>query len=446
MSAPDEPLKVGVLGMDERSRNLLRLFFNGPCKGLCELVDHKGADVTLIDLDAYGGSNLKAKHDALYPGRPTILLSIQEKPVGESLWLSKPLNGKALLSTLTGLRKQIRPPIKQSAPLPPSKPPQQTISRKAPATSAAATHTADTVPPKPAPQPADAPAATNKQARRQPPPSKPAPSARDKTPADSATPGNAARRSASNKDPKSGDAAAQLDENEHLRYLDKGADINPTDPSQLRKVTYSTANLLQGYLQQALTEAMQTQRPVVVHGIWRNISIDPVARSVCYELSLSQLRSLCIMPTKESKVSIEPMTTLGECKPDRPGAKFDHDPLDAFLWQIALWTSRGRIRDDVDLKKPVFLTHWPNFTRLTVTPHALRIAALWVRQPYGLFETAKILQIPQRYVFAFYCAAQAIGLAGQGQRQSDTLIESPTPVEPRHKGLLGRILSRLRGA
>jgi len=433
-------LRVGVLGMDERSRNLLRLFFDGPCKGACELVDHDRADVTLIDLDAYGGSNLKAKHDALYPDRQVILLSIQPKPAGDVLWLSKPLNGKLLLNTLTDLRTRItssRPP-----PAPSSRGP----GASRPVVAAApVSRKVDPAPLPPKRARAGVPAVAGRDAHREPARPPVAQLSRSKVQEDRATTRKVVADTDANDSGGSGDAAAQLDEVAHLRYLDKGADINPTDPAQVARVSFSTDNLLQGYLQRALSDATQTNRPVVVSGIWRSISIDPLARSVCYELSLSQLRSLCIMPTKESEVSIQPLVIPGGDAPNRHTGKFDHQPLDAFLWQIALWTSRGRIPNDADLKKPVFLSHWPNFTRLTVTPHALRIAALWSRQPYGLIDTAKILHIPQRYVFAFFCAVQAIGLARQGQRRSDVLLEQSTPVESRHKGLLGRILSRLRG-
>ena len=430
----EDPLHVGVLGVDERSRNLLRLFFDGPCKGACELVDHDRADVTLIDLDAYGGGKLQAQHKALYPGRPAILMSIQEQPGDERLWLSKPLNGKALMSVLTTVRETIKPrsaspkpvskPMPASAPLPP----RASDSRGAVRASASVTTVAGR---ELSSQPGSTPESRSRAERRT---------------ADSKmrqAAGTASRPSSSNG--SSGAAAEQLDETANTRYLDKGEDINPHDPGQVKRAMFSNDELLQGYLQRAIEEAERSHQTVSVKGIWRNISIDPVARSVCYELSMSQLRSLCIMPTQASKVTIGPAINVGRKASERDNARISHEPLDAFVWQIALWTSRGRVPDTVDLRQPVFLRHWPNFTRLAITPHALRITALWVDRPTTLIRTAEILGIPQRYVFAFYTAALATGLAGQGRRQSDALLETPKPKEPRHKGLLSRILTRLRG-
>jgi hypothetical protein len=43
-------------------------------------------------------------------------------------------------------------------------------------------------------------------------------------------------------------------------------------------------------------------------------------------------------------------------------------------------------------------------------PHALRIAALWATRGASLIDTSRLLDIPQRYVFAFYNAALATDL------------------------------------
>jgi hypothetical protein len=119
--------------------------------------------------------------------------------------------------------------------------------------------------------------------------------------------------------------------------------------------------------------------------------------------------------------------------------------LEAFLWKLACWTSMGRYPKGLDHTKPVYLKNWPNFTRLLVTPHALRIAALLVQHPRTMGDVAQKLNIKPQYVFIFISAACAIGLAGQAKRLSDTLVEAFT------KGgnidqvwLLGGILKKLR--
>ena len=239
--------------------------------------------------------------------------------------------------------------------------------------------------------------------------------------------------------------AGQIDDSAVALFVGSAPDIDPDDPEAVAGAKYCGKLYLQGYLLQACRDAEASRVPMTLTGLWRTMIIDPVTRTVSYELSLSQLRSLCIVPVKEGEVFIDKLTA-GRERPDVIDPdKWQQEPLDAFLWRIALWTSRGRVPETCDLRAQVFLKHWPDMTRLQASPHALRIAALWVKRPYGLLQTAELLGIPQRFVFAFYSAAWAIDLAGQGRRQSDQLVEAdPPPPSPR-KGLLGRILSRLRG-
>jgi hypothetical protein len=92
----------------------------------------------------------------------------------------------------------------------------------------------------------------------------------------------------------------------------------------------------------------------------------------------------------------------------------------------------------------VFLSRWPNLTRVLELPNAVRIAAIWTEQRLSLAFTAEILKIPQSHVFAFYGAAYSAGLAGPAQRSEDVVI-AEAAVEPNsRRGLFAKILDRLR--
>lgn len=96
--------------------------------------------------------------------------------------------------------------------------------------------------------------------------------------------------------------------------------------------------------------------------------------------------------------------------------------LDALLWKLAVWTARGRLPEGADPVARYYLRCWPNFTRLMVIPHAVRIAALGVREPMSLIFIADALEIAPADVFSFYYSAMAIGLAGLAQREDDYLL------------------------
>lgn|GEM_PF-3372050 len=96
--------------------------------------------------------------------------------------------------------------------------------------------------------------------------------------------------------------------------------------------------------------------------------------------------------------------------------------IDSLRWKLAVWTARGRLPRGADPEARYYLRCWPNFTRLMVLPHAVRIAALGVREPISMVFVADALEIAPADVFSFYYSAMALGLAGIAQREDDYLL------------------------
>ncbi len=173
--------------------------------------------------------------------------------------------------------------------------------------------------------------------------------------------------------------------------------------------------------------------------------ISPGATLILYKISDHLLRSLCLVPVEATTITLKEL----EIEEFAKLKKHAHQekklyPYDSFCWNMALWSSRGRLPAETDPNAPVYIRYWPNLTRLTLTPHAMRIVALWRRQPRSLFNTAEELKIPQRYVFAFYTAASSLNLAGISRRAVDFTF-TPEPVQAsRYRTLFLRLLNRLR--
>jgi hypothetical protein len=62
-----------------------------------------------------------------------------------------------------------------------------------------------------------------------------------------------------------------------------------------------------------------------------------------------------------------------------------------------------------------------------------------------MINIAQTLDIKLQYVFVFISAAYAVGLVGQVKRAADSLVEASEIKPSKGKGLLGRILNKLRG-
>ncbi|MFO1425555.1 MAG: hypothetical protein U1F11_00995 [Steroidobacteraceae bacterium] len=165
------------------------------------------------------------------------------------------------------------------------------------------------------------------------------------------------------------------------------------------------------------------------------------------------LRALCSMPLREDEIPLQVLPA--DYLLDDP-AVFPVLNAESLLWQSALFSARGRLPEGTPLDEPVVMRCWPNMTRMALFPHAMRIAAVWADGPRSLLETARLLRIPQRHVFAFYSAAHALGYAqaGSGAAAGEPAVQRAAgqatgsgparAARPERTSLFQRILERLR--
>ena len=140
-------------------------------------------------------------------------------------------------------------------------------------------------------------------------------------------------------------------------------------------------------------------------------------------------------------LSTQEIHELNDMIVEQTSALYD---LESFVWTSSLLSAHGLLSRELDPSQQVGLSHWPSLTRLERFPHVMPIAALWSTDTLSVFDIARSLNVPQRYVFSFYNAASALGLIEQ---DSDKLIKkqstSRTTEAPR--GLFSRLLKRLIG-
>jgi hypothetical protein len=233
--------------------------------------------------------------------------------------------------------------------------------------------------------------------------------------------------------------ASLMTETQERSFVGTAPDIDPDDPAQLTKIYYNPDHYLQGHVQQALNTAIRYNKNVSIGGPWPAIDLMIENQRVLVDAGERQLRPYSTLPDATLELDLQMHDQ------NRPVTGRREYSLYAFIWQSALWASRGRLPEGTSLTQPIYLRRWPNFSRLVVTPHALAITALWTRQPRSVIDTATSLNIPQRYVFAFYSAAKAVQLAGETRRAVDTFIAPPAVEESQHRGLFTRLMNRLRG-
>jgi hypothetical protein len=374
-----KPISVAVVGMDTKTRRILEMVFRGPGKDDYTLVEQlQLAQACIFDLDSLDGTNSWKDYRTQYPNMPTLILSLHHKDIAGTVYVKKPIEVHLLLAALSKIKKWLIKPATAITTNNPTCPKNTT---------------------NPLSVPTDAKLATE----------------------------------------------IALEEEEELihQFCGYNQDINLASSQEIEKIYYNPEQYLQGFFDKVFAASMRLEHGgILIEGLYTPVIFLPQQNQLLCgcELGSSKLRTMTLLPLQKNRLR---MTNLSEAEVIHYLSVYQlsGQPLENFLWRVALWTARGRLPKGTDLHKDVILLHWPNFTRLIVTPYALKISALWVAQPHSLLATARVLNIPQRYVFAFYSAAHALKLAFVDRRATPRTAKL-TPNEKR--GLFQRILARLR--
>lgn len=113
--------------------------------------------------------------------------------------------------------------------------------------------------------------------------------------------------------------------------------------------------------------------------------------------------------------------------------------IDELMWTAAFKASGGRLmkgcfRDDV-----VQLRHWPNLSRLPITPNSMRITAFLTRNPTSIMLAKRLLKIEAAEIYQYYSAARCAGIAHVLNRKPPEPVLKPH----RNQALLGMLLSKI---
>jgi len=383
MSQLSSPLRITLVGMDQRVKHMLQLFFKGACKNSCVIVEDKLAEISMVDMDSPNAQALYEKQRTQFPKHQYIVLSLEDNNLPDAFYIAKPIKIGQLLEVLTKLRK-----IRQN---------QQLSS--------------------------DTPVLKSKERGV-------------KQPLLSKEKSSASKASAHK-------PAMRLDESNATSYMGALHAIDINDAKQRRMASYKPNDFLQAYVEHAYEVALRKNKIVSLEHSWKPIIIFPKQNKVYIDANEKQLQAVCRIQLGVFSNSSGLGVSLHDEVDEASLGTYRVFSMDAFLWKITLWTAQGRFPEELDLSQAVFLREWPNMTRLMIFPHAMRIAALMHEKPRNLIDIAKLLNVPEQYVFAFYSAAHSIGLASQAVRQVDSMVKHELPEKPKKRGLFARILGRL---
>lgn len=406
------PLRIALYGMDNRSSKTMEMYLKGPCHGIAVVVGESEAEIDMIDADYASAREILETRKEKAPNRPIILLSIQHMQLDGAFYIKKPITVSQVEAVLAKIQAVIA-------------------------------HKSVT----PAVKPGGTPLAESSESSAGGEAVKKAPEKMamevfvKKPPADKAQNDEQLKTSKHR-------TAMQLNEGGFTAFLGMLDDIDFEDKTNLQAASFDRRAYFLWFVQSAYQTAKQQDRVLQLKSIWKPITFFPDNREVWVDADDKQLRSFAGMKLTKAFAGSMTMALLDSvnARVERPMDKFQD--FDAFIWKLAIWTSKGRFPVEVDLQRPIYLKRWPNFTRLVITPDALRIASLLIQAPRLPLEVVAILNCKPQYVFAFISACHALGLLGQYEQTAIPVkqAEAPMPAKKAKTGLLSKILNKLRGA
>jgi hypothetical protein len=99
------------------------------------------------------------------------------------------------------------------------------------------------------------------------------------------------------------------------------------------------------------------------------------------------------------------------CGEDAPDYSSSGRIINELLWNAAFHASQGRLIEGCSLRDFVQFRHWPNLTRLPVTPNTARICALLTRRRTVIAMVHQHLAINNEEVCQIYSAAYCAGIS-----------------------------------
>ncbi len=454
LNSSGNPLRVALLSISPHNRAILEFFFAGAGKQLFKTSSLPEAEILIADFD-HPGAEQEWQQETSTSNKPGIVLSVREVKINNTVWVPKPLTSQALVNAAEKMRALLpeQAPVGTSQNLEkpfPSLPPKLTT-RPFGLNTRPAARPVPTTRPLPAhqtfrlPEEDDADVGIATLAKKETAPrtvTVAAPLAQSLgTPSIPATDGFLTI--AEIHTPEKNQAEA---EQRWLLLCGNYEDIDPATwhDSVLR---YTTENYLLNSVLDALQLARQSGQTVQVKIDGQDDLLLMPATNLAHsrlDIHSATFAELCNTPIQAGRVQLHlpSMSELAAIEQTHLNDTENTHDLEALIWTTSLLTSHGRLNRNIDARQNMILKHWPNLTRLEALPHVMRIAAIWQERPGSVFDVAKWLNIPQRYVFAFFTAASTLGLLVVDQGK---IHYQENAAPKKNRGLFSRLLKRLLG-
>lgn len=189
-------------------------------------------------------------------------------------------------------------------------------------------------------------------------------------------------------------------------------------------------------VQRILKSGQNTQITVADLG---NVTILP--RLGSYHSAVTDMSAFCTSPRTKFEIN---QLADGEISTISAPGKDIKD----LLWQIAFFAYHDSLIESCSENDVIQFKHWPNLTRLPVTPNTARICALLTRHPTSITLVRRVLGIDKNEVNQVVSAAFSAGIVNTISRgpslvNSEPVIAEAKPEPSQKSGLWNSLFAKI---
>lgn len=174
-------------------------------------------------------------------------------------------------------------------------------------------------------------------------------------------------------------------------------DVDIHKPEQLRRVFVNTEGMLIDKVHEAVLLSKKTNKDVEITGLPGKMLVTSDPQKFIFSFSTDFMNQLALTKFGFGELSLK---ELDEFHAEAGERLYDQD-VESLIWEVAIWTARGRLFNGIDPQKAYHLKQQPDFEYFLPIPHGKEIAELWSGRELSASDIVGILGIPQRFVFAF---------------------------------------------
>ncbi len=187
---------------------------------------------------------------------------------------------------------------------------------------------------------------------------------------------------------------------------EKPAGLNPAVPTQdidagHRKTNIKRFNPQSGLLGALKVASSRTHDTAVLHNGKPVLIVFPSIQRVLLTVSAEELERMC----KDDTLEI-----IAKAVPDNPQWKEKAKvTIMSCLWQMAIWSARGRLVYPLTPQSVFTLKRWPNLTRLAPVPESMRLSAFLTKTSVNLNVLYKVMPLDMSDILNYIAATYVTG-------------------------------------